>query len=200
MQIENITEIAAGDTANSSRYILPNHLGTHIDGPRHFFDSGATITDFPAEFWIFNNPMLVDVPGEDGYLISPKDVEAELTTQNDLLLLRTGYEIFRGTSRYWEHNPGLAPEFGTWIRKHFPKIRIVGMDFISVTSRHHREKGREAHRTLLDPSAYGKPILPVEDMALSHVSSHLSQVIISPLVVRNTDAGLCTIFGVIENL
>ena len=199
MQIESITQIAAGDTANTSRFVLPNHLGTHIDAPRHFFDSGATLTDYSAEFWIFDTPILVDVPGDDGYLISSKDVEAVLTPNTDLLLLRTGYEAFRDNTRYWKHNPGLAPEFGKWIRESFPNIRAVGMDIISVTSRHHRIKGREAHRTLLDPNAYGNPVLPVEDMALGHVNWRLDRVIISPLRVNNADGGPCTIFGLSDN-
>ena len=31
MRIEPITQIAAGDTANTSHFVLPNHLGTHVD-------------------------------------------------------------------------------------------------------------------------------------------------------------------------
>ena len=86
MNIERITQIAAGNTANTSRFIFPNHLGTHIDAPHHFFDSGATVMDYPPEFWIFDNPLLVDVPGKDGYLISSKDVSEKLTSETDLLL------------------------------------------------------------------------------------------------------------------
>ena len=200
MQIEIVSKISSGDTANSSRYILPNHIGTHIDVPRHFFDSGKTLTDYPADYWIFNNPLLIDIPCKDGYLISVQDVEAKLTSGVDLLLLRTGFETFRGTSHYWEHNPGLSPKFGTWIRKNFPNIRAVGMDFISVTSPHHRAKGRESHRNLLNPDGISKPVLPVEDMSLKYVSNQLSQVIISPLIVNNTDGGVCTIFGLFSNL
>lgn len=138
MRIEPISRIAAGDTANTSRFVLSNHLGTHVDAPLHFFDSGPSLTDYPPEFWLFENPLLVDVPGNDGYLIGPKDVEGAITPKTDLLLLRTGYEKFRRDSQYWEYNPGLDPELGTWLRKHFPNVRVVGMDVISVTSRHQR--------------------------------------------------------------
>ncbi|MFC1524234.1 cyclase family protein [Thermodesulfobacteriota bacterium] len=195
MRLESMTQIAAGDTANTYRFVLPNHLGTHIDTPRHFFNCGSSLLDYPPEFWIFDSPVLVDVPGKDGYLISPKDVEGALTPQNDLLLLRTGYEAFRDDSRYWQHNPGLAPELGIWLREQFPNIRAVGMDVISVTSRHHRPKGRETHRVFLDPEAHGTPVLPIEDMSLAGVKKKLAQVIIMPLRVSNTDSGPCTALG-----
>lgn len=195
MCIELLTRIAAGDTANTSRLILPNHLGTHVDVPRHFFNSGPSLTDYPPEFWLFENPLLLDVPGDDGYLISPNDVAHSMTAETDLLLLRTGYEQYRGETRYWHHNPGLAPELGTWLRTCSPSVRMIGMDVISVTSRHHRTEGRAAHRVLLDPNGPGLPVLPVEDMALSHVEGPLARVIIAPLRVREMDGGPCTVIG-----
>ena len=195
MRIEPITQIAAGDTANTSRYVLPNHLGTHVDAPRHFFGSGPSLTDYPPEFWVFENPLLVDVPGDDGYLIGPKDVEEAISSEIDLLLLRTGYEKFRGESRYWEQNPGVGPELGIWLREMFPNARAIGMDVISVTSRHHRHEGRIAHRALLDPNRSGSPVLPVEDMGLAHVVGPLGRVIIAPLRVWATDGGPCTVIG-----
>jgi len=197
MIVQEILKISKGDTANSSRLILPNHLGTHIDAPGHFFDSGPVLMDYPAEFWIFDSPTLVDVPGEDGYLISPEDVEAALSQETDLLLLRTGYEAYRGSPRYWERNPGLAPEFCIWLRKNFSKLRALGMDIISVTSRLVRKKGRAAHRAFLDPCALEKPILPIEDMALKYVKTQLSKVIITPFRVMGIDSGPCTVFGII---
>jgi kynurenine formamidase len=196
MHIEPITRIAAGDTANTSRFVFPNHLGTHVDAPRHFFDSGPALTDYPPEFWIFENPLIVDVPGDDGYLIGPKDMKHSITPATDLLLLRTGYEKFRGDSRYWEHNPGLDPELGNWLRERFANVRVIGMDFISVTSRHHRDKGRAAHRALLDPNRTGSPILPVEDMSFVHVDRCLERVIISPLRFWEGDGGPCTAMGI----
>lgn len=198
MRIEPITQIAAGDTANTSRYVLPNHLGTHVDAPRHFFDSGPSLTDYPAGFWVFENPLLVDVPGDDGYLIGPKDVENVIKPETDILLLRTGYEKFRGESRYWQHNPGLDPELGTWLRERFSNVRVIGMDVISVTSRHHRDEGRAAHRALLDTNRSGSPILPVEDMSLENLDGPLRLVIISPLRVVATDGGPCTVAGFIS--
>lgn len=195
LKIEHFSQITAGDTANTLRYTLPNHLGTHIDAPRHFFDSGNTLTDFPAEFWIFKNPLLIDITANDGYLITPDEVEMSLKEDTDLLLIRTGFETYRGQERYWKDNPGIDPQLAIMIRKSHPKVRAVGIDFISLTSWHHRKKGREAHRNFLCPNCKRSQMIVVEDMALSHVKHKLSKVIVCPLMVLNADGGPCSVFG-----
>ena len=54
LNIEETSQISKGASANSSRWVFEtNHLGTHIDMPKHFFDDGQTLTDFPLDFWIF---------------------------------------------------------------------------------------------------------------------------------------------------
>jgi len=61
--IEQTSKISDGASANSSKWIFTsNHLGTHIDVPKHFFDNGMTITDYPANFWFCNQVQLVDIP------------------------------------------------------------------------------------------------------------------------------------------
>jgi len=190
---ETLTSISGGDTANTVRLILPNHLGTHVDAPFHFAAEGKTLSDFPADFWVFEKPVLVDVPGDEGYLVEPKDVEGQIPEETDLILLRTGFEKYRGEEAYWARNPGISPELGGWLRKTHPTVRAIGMDVISVTSRLHRMEGREAHHALLDPNRPGTPVLAIEDMALAHVQGNLKSVIVAPLRVQNGDGGPCTV-------
>ena len=170
MRVEPMTRISRGDTANTTRYSIPNHLGTHLDAPLHFADGASSLTDYEPEFWIFKRPQLIDVPGKDGHLVGPTDLSERLQDGTDLLLLRTGYEEYRAEDRYWARNPGLHPDLGRWLRTGHATVRMVGMDVISVTSRLHREEGREAHRALLDPTQPGEPVLALEDMALQHGS------------------------------
>lgn len=195
VKIEPITQIASGDSANTSRFIIPNHIGTHLDTPKHFFDSGQTLMDYGPDFWIFNEPSLIDITCEEGYLITSKDLDQQITPQTDLLLLRTGFESKRSKSMYWQHNPGLAPELGFWLRDNYPNLKSVGIDAISVTSRNHREAGRETHRAFLNPNGSGQPLVLIEDMALAQVKTRLSRVIVAPIRVTPADSGPCTIFG-----
>lgn len=196
LKIHQQSSISAGDTANTSRWDFPNHIGTHLDAPYHFFDQGRKISDYPPEYWIFNQPLLIDIPAEDGHLIAPEDVAGQLVTASDLLVLRTGYEKFRGEERYWQRNPGLSPELGYWLRENHPGVRVVGIDTISVTSRLHRETGRTAHRAFLDPEGKGNPILLIEDMALANAPDNLRQIIVAPFPVDEADGGPCTILGI----
>lgn len=198
MRIEPITRIANGDTANTSRYILPNHLGTHVDTPRHFFDEGPTLTDFTPEFWIFENPLLIDIPCNDDYLVEQDHVSMAINHKADIILLRSGFEKYREESRYWMHNPGLSPRLGAWIRETYPNIRAIGVDFISITSQRHKIEGRIAHRAFLNPKSPGKPVVIIEDMSLYSINGKLSRVLIMPLRVSGSDGGPCTVVGYLE--
>lgn len=192
MKTQKSSSIASGDTANSAHWSFPNHAGTHIDAPRHFYDEGAAITDYPPDWWIFERPCLLDVPVDADVLISPEHLRDPVPPGTDLLLLRTGFEAVRGTDRYWSANPGLSPELARWLRAEHPGVRAIGMDLLSVTAFAHRVEGRVAHRAFLDPQA---PILPIEDMALAAVSGRLDRVIVLPLRVPEADGGPCTVLA-----
>lgn len=192
---EHISCIATGDTANSSRWCLPNHLGTHVDVPRHFFDSGESVDHYSASDWCFERPILVDVSVADDALIMPSLIADALPIDADLLLIRTGFEAHRHSQRYWQRNPGLSAELGVWLRSFRPRVRAVGMDLISATAREHRLEGRLAHRAFLEPTGEGHPVLLIEDMALQCASEMLRKVIVAPLRAREANGGPCTVMG-----
>lgn len=195
LKIEPTSCIASGDAANTACWTFPNHFGTHVDTPLHFFDEGKTVTDYTASFWIFYHPQLIDVPGSDGYLIVPEDVIDKILHKTDLLLLRSGYEEYRKEKRYWQKNPGLSKELAQMLRTDHPHIRAVGVDTISITSRLHREEGRDAHREFLGSSYDSEPIVLIEDMSLINYKEDIKQVIISPLMIENADGAPCTVIA-----
>ena len=188
--------IQAGNTANSLTLLFPNHSGTHVDVPYHFFDDGKTLTDYPPSFWIFNEPQLIDVPSTDGYLVAHDDILNKLKDKTDLLLISTGYEKYRDEARYWQKNPGLSKNLAQKIRTNFPQIRAIGLDTISITSRLHREEGREVHSEFLGSHYEFEPIVIIEDMSLLNYTDNINQVIISPLMIENADGAPCTITAI----
>ncbi|MDA8141170.1 MAG: cyclase family protein [Desulfobacteraceae bacterium] len=192
---EVASSIQAGATANTSRWSLPNHLGTHVDAPRHFYDRGMTITDYSSDFWIFNHPQLIEVNGDADTIIEVADLSSAVAPESDLLLIRTGFERFRHEPYYWQSNPGLSPDIARWLRSSRPKVRAVGVDCISITARAHRSIGRDAHQSFLNPEIDGRPVLLIEDMALEAVSGMLSRVIVLPFRVLNCDGTPCTVLG-----
>lgn len=196
LQVESTSSIEAGDTANTVRLTLPNHIGTHIDLPLHFFDPAPSLDSVPPEGWWFASVQLVEFEGPLDGLIGIDSLSAAVDPECELLLIRTGHQSTRGTDAWWSAGPGVSAELGSWLRAHRPSVRAIGLDTISVTSRLHREEGRAAHRSLLDPDAPGDPVLPIEDMDLSGITpSDLGAVLVSPLRVRGADGVPVTVWA-----
>ena len=195
LRVKEVSKIDNGDTANSLEVTFPNHFGTHVDVPRHFFNDGKKLTDYKASFWIFNHPQCVNVPCGDGDLVRFTDIDETINKQTDLLLLRSGYEKYRRESRYWEKSPGISYELAKELRTNHQKIRAVGVDFISITSRLHRKEGRKAHMEFLGNHYDSDPIILIEDMALKSYTEDISQVIVLPLMIANADGAPCTVIG-----
>ena len=195
INISQASSVQKGDTANTLNLSFPNHSGTHIDVPYHFFEDGKKLTDYDASFWTFHNPVCVDVSGKDGYLVRYDDVGDSINKDTDLLLIRTGYEKYRSERKYWEKNPGLSSDLAKGLKENHPRIRAVGVDTISITSQLHRDDGRKAHRIFLS-SFYGSDeIVLIEDMSLNNYSNTISKIIISPLLIKNADGAPSTVFG-----
>lgn len=193
INLKQNTFIRNGDTANSLTLSFPNHAGTHVDVPYHFFENGKKLTDHDASFWIFQHPVCVDVCGEDGYLVKYDDVVDSINDDTDLLLIRTGYEKFRNEAKYWQKNPGLSVDLAKKLRIKHPNIRAVGMDIISVSSRLHREEGREAHREFLGDHYFPEPIMLIEDMSIKNYHNNISKVIVLPIMIMGADGAPCTV-------
>ncbi len=197
--IRDNSSILKGETANSSCWIFSNnHIGTHIDSPRHFSATGTKTQDFPLEEFYFDIPFMLEMPYQKGELIDIKafqKMEHFVPYEVDILLIRTGYESYRDEDKYWNDNPGLAAELADYLREKFPKLRCVGFDFISLTSWNFRLEGRASHKAFLCPSMPFKPILVIEDMALKQINSDLKEVIVAPLFVEDGNGGAVTVFA-----
>jgi arylformamidase len=134
----------SGDSCNTMNWAFPDHAGTHIDAPLHFSINGKSISDYPAEFWFFNSVEIVDISEHvcDAQLIEP-DIFPNFVNQSpDLVLLKTGYGKRRESDSYTISPPGVSENVAYWIRDHYPNVRVVGMDLISVSSFAIRSAGK----------------------------------------------------------
>ena len=188
-------QIQNNDSCNTMNLSFPNHRGTHIDFPRHFNPKGKSLSDYPAEFWEFNEVQMIDLSGkiDDCQIISHEFFDAVKNNKAELLLITTGYGTFRGTDRYTLTPPGLGSNLALFFRKKFPKLRCIGMDLISISSYSNREEGRKAHHAFLNPDE-GEPILLIEDMKLD-TNSFFNKVIVAPLLIDNADGAPCTVLA-----
>jgi len=198
IKIERIRSINSGDTSNVSQFTMQNHWGTHIDAPNHFFENGRKIVDYPPEFWFFATPQVIDVELNAGEILVNDDWLNSVRQDADIILFRSGWHKRRNDKSYSTENPGIHPDVGLNLRRNFPNLRMIGIDWISLSSYLHRELGREAHKTFLDPKGINEPILIIEDMDLSGNLDGLVALWVIPIRIEQLDSALCTIIGILE--
>ena len=186
--LETTGSIDKGNTANQLRISIPNHIGTHIDFPFHFSNSGKKCVDYPASFWVFNKVGYLNCTIET----VPENL-ANLSEDIELLILKTGFGEKRESSEYWSSQPVIPAAFAKHFRSKFPQLRVFGFDLISLTSKLDREEGAIAHRAFL----LEQDILILEDMALQNTASELflNQVLIAPLMIDEADGVPCTVIA-----
>lgn len=203
LDIKQVNSIIKGDSCNTAIWYIPNHLGTHVDSPKHFFKDGEAIDKFNPEFWVFERVITISLTlSDNSILIGPQHIVPFLKGKPDLILIRTGMGQYRKENNYWEANPGLNPGLGRELRSSCPSLRAVGVDFISISSWKNREAGREAHREFLNPSPPGSPIILIEDMDLSPltVNTRVLRLFALPIRVEDGDGAPCTVLAEVETI
>ena len=195
MELTPDKRIVNGNSCNTMNLSFPNHSGTHIDFPYHFNPHGKTSSDYSADFWAFDHVEIVDFSDNvaDRQLIGPEMFSNIENEKTDLLLIKTGYGIYRGSDHYTLTPPGLSSKLAVYLREHLPKLRCVGVDLISISSYSNREEGHKAHHAFLNPDD-GKPILLIEDMKLD-TNGPFDKVIVAPLLIEHADGVPCTVFA-----
>lgn len=134
---------------------INTHTGTHIDAPYHHLKNGKKLHDYPLEKFI-GNGVLIDIPGlSDDEEIMKRHLEHADLKEGDFAILKTGWEKYYGTERYF-HHPHLSVEAIEYLVE--KKVSIVGIDCFSPDS---TSKGNDdAHTGLLSHD-----ILNVENLA-----------------------------------
>ena len=197
IRIASKSSITNGDTANTSElHFSNNHMGTHIDVPKHFFENGKSLTDIKPEEWFFESVSLIDITCEEARLISINDFKnAKIKNTVDFLIIRTGFELKRTEDIYWTDYPGIASEVCEYLRKTYTSLRGLGFDFISLTSPKFKEEGKAAHKALLD-ERLGKFVFIIEDMKINHLKEAPGMLLVSPLLIKHGNGGPVTVFGI----
>jgi len=187
-------EIKSGATTNNYTLMLPCHLGSHIDSPRHYYDTAKAPSDYDFSQYVFERPLLLEIAKGPGELIQEDDLKSHQKPleDSDVALIRTGFQSYRETApkKYIWDSPGLSSAAAKYLCG-FRKLRALGIDAISITSPRHQAEGEEAHRILLRSGDF----FIIEDMNLSNYRSDLNRVIVAPLLVAGIDSAPCTIIA-----
>ncbi|HSH74342.1 MAG TPA: cyclase family protein [Longimicrobiales bacterium] len=123
----------------NAQYIqTSNHMGTHLDAPRHFVTDGMTIDEIPLD-WLCNTGVIVDLTAEmdDLALYTPEMIESKVEVRKgDILILHTGWHRYAqfgdeaDEERYIHMHPGPHRDLVPWLLE--KEIKIWGLDAVST--------------------------------------------------------------------
>lgn len=195
-EITQVRDMCCGDTSNNTVFKMPTHYGTHIDFPYHFSADGKKSTDYSVTDFVYNEVGIVEIDANNvtDYLIKNIDFALDNLNQNiELLFIKTGFCEKRYTDEYWEFGFGFHPETASYLKQHFPNLKAIAFDLISMNSYQQRETGREAHKQYLIEN----DILIVEEVDLTQVTpqTEFNEVIIAPLMLDKADGAPVTIIA-----
>lgn len=203
LQIEICTDTTKGDVYNSAKLHLFNHFGTHFDAPRHFNPTGLTISELPLSQFIYEKPLLIDIPKGKASLIEPSDLTPFISQiqQADALFIRTGQEEIRqqNPQQYAEAGCAVSIAAAEYLIQNAPNLKAVGFDFISLASPAQPEHGVKAHQVMLGMFNENF-ICIIEDMKLSHINAaQLEKAFAMPLLVKGIDSAQVTILAQLKS-
>lgn len=152
VQVRQTSSLEKGDPAAVTRLELGTHTGTHVDAPSHYLKGSATVDSIPGEALI--GPARVVRVGSR-YGITPEELEAAAPSlePGTRLLLRTA-----NSDRPWADEPfrkdavHLGVAAARWLAER--KLRLVGIDYLSVGGFAEEEQGAEVHKLLLSSGAW----------------------------------------------
>ena len=198
-EAEVCTSIKKGGHANTYMLHLFNHFGTHMDAPKHFNDNGARIHTFPIDTFIYEKPLLLDIRKEAGEKVKAEDLMpyADRIAAADLLLVRTGFEIWRSLkpALYSGNGPSVSAEAAKYLVQNYAgSLKAVALDFISLGSPGDPADGHEAHRWMCG-SYSEKTIFIIEDVKMSDINKdRLIKAAAIPLYLMEADSAPVTMW------
>jgi kynurenine formamidase len=114
------------------------HLGTHMDGEKHFYPNGRTIGQVPLNEWV-GPGVIADISKvvSDSSVYTPKMIMDQVEVRKgDILIIKTGWNKFGWNSkesdefRYMVKHPGPSADFSKWATD--MQIKWIGVDAVSA--------------------------------------------------------------------
>ncbi|WP_320170236.1 cyclase family protein [Maridesulfovibrio sp.] len=133
--LPKLQPIAAVETEGYREHSISitTHTGTHIDAPAHILNEGLTLDQMDIGCF-FGSAAVLDCrrPATEGRQIEIDDLREfeEIISENDFLLLYTGWDTFWGTEKYYSGFPALSEDAAVWLSDF--GLKGIGIDTISA--------------------------------------------------------------------
>ena len=177
--IEHIRHRNKGDPINLTQININSHNGTHIDAPFHHFVEGTTIDKMPHDVTI--GPTRV-IEIKDTVSIKPEELAVHDIQAGERILFKTSTSSRSDRIvKFFEDFIYLTIESAHYLAE--KKIRVVGIDYITIGPWAEHEINYEIHNIL-----FNAEIFIIEDLDMSQLNSGLYEMICLPLRLVNGDA------------
>jgi arylformamidase len=180
--VQRFFDVDKGDKVTMSRIEMISHDGTHIDAPLHFIRGGTTIDAMPVETTV--GPARV-IEIKDEKEITAAELESYDIQAGERILFKTKnsphvYSVRQYTGDY----VAVSLEAARYLVK--KKVRLVGLDYLTIASINPPENVGDVHTELLENGIY-----ILEAINLDGVESGNYELICLPLRLEKGDAGPC---------
>ena len=171
-----------GDPVTMSQVSMITHTGTHIDAPAHFLRGNTTIDEVPLDTFI--GPVRI-IEIKDEVSIKVEELEPYNIQPGERILFKTKNSSWvYDTDEFVTGYVYFANETAQYLAD--KKVRLVGIDYITVGGFEDREGNRVVHRTFLKNG-----ISILEMINLSGVEPGEYDINAVPIRMEKGDAGPC---------
>jgi len=182
--VYRIQDVNKGDPVTMARLELISHDGTHIDAPLHFIPGGSTIDKMPIE--VTNGPCRV-IEIKDEKDITVEELEPYKIKAGERILFKTKnspgvYDVRQYNGPY----VAITPETADYLVAR--KIRLVGLDYLTVGHMEPTDAINKVHKAFL-----GNGIYILEAINLDGVPAGKYELMCLTLRIENGDAGPCRV-------
>jgi arylformamidase len=177
VEIEKLSSIIDGADANVSKISCGVHMGTHVDAPYHFIDSGQGIETLALEVLI-GPAFVLDLIGTD--TINRQALEGQdIPAGVERLLFKTRNSMYwaTGVKSFQEDFVAVDESGADWLVEQ--GVKLVGVDYLSVAP---FDAGVPTHQTLL---RHG--VVIVEGLDLSSAAAGWYDLACLPLKIIASD-------------
>ena len=174
-ELQPIKRIAEGGSSNVSKLVMGTHTGTHVDAPKHFFDSGAGVDALPLDL-LLGRARVVEITKRGG--IDQADLAAAGLREDLRVLLKTSNSALWNGEGFHEDYTYLTEGGARYLADQ--GVKVVGIDYLSVEQ--FKKAGAPAHRALLSQS-----IVIIEGLNLAEAEAGMYEMYCLPLRVAGGD-------------
>jgi arylformamidase len=175
-------DVEKGDKVTMSRIEMASHDGTHIDAPLHFIPGGMTIDAMPIETTV-GPCRVIEIKDEKDITVAELEPYDIRVGERILFKTKNSPRVY-AVRQYTGEFVAITPEAARYLVDR--KIRLVGLDYLTISHLQPPENINEVHRTFLSHGVF-----IIEALNLAGVAPGDYDLVCLPLRIERGDAGPC---------